>query len=119
MNNHLWNNGSIFLVLPLNLEGLIPDDESVRLLNQEYLQSFPVAEENRTQDLQKNCRFLEHQTVYDWHTASFQGRNNYSKTDPDATFMHMKDDHMRNAQLKPGYNLDSTNKKILSGFLCL
>ena len=50
-------------------------------------------------------RFLERQTVYDWHTASFQGRNNYSKTDPDATFMHMKDDHMRNAQLKPGYNV--------------
>ena len=26
-------------------------------------------------------RFLERQTVYDWHTASFQGRNNYCKTD--------------------------------------
>lgn len=38
-------------------------------------------------------RFLERQTVYDRHTASFQGRNNYCKTDPDATFMHMKDDH--------------------------
>ena len=50
-------------------------------------------------------RFLERQTVYDWHTASFQGRNNYCKTDLDATFMHMKDDHMRNAQLKPGYNV--------------
>jgi hypothetical protein len=32
-------------------------------------------------------------------------RNSYSKTDPDATFMHMKDDHMRNGQLKPGYNV--------------
>lgn len=50
-------------------------------------------------------RFLERQTVYDGHTASFQERNNYCKTDPDATFMHMKDDHMRNAQLKPGYNV--------------
>ena len=50
-------------------------------------------------------RFLERQMIYDWHTASFQGRNNYCKTDPDATFMHMKDDHMRNAQLKPGYNV--------------
>ncbi len=50
-------------------------------------------------------RFLERQTVYDWHAASFRGRNNYRKTDPDATFMHMKDDHMRNAQLKPGYNV--------------
>ena len=50
-------------------------------------------------------RFLERQSVYDGHTASFQGRNNYCKTDPDATFMHVKDDHMRNAQLKPGYNV--------------
>ncbi len=32
------------------------------------------------------------------------GRNSYSKTDPDATFMRMKDDHMQNGQLKPGYN---------------
>lgn len=32
-------------------------------------------------------------------------RNSYSKTDHDATFMHMKEDHMKNGQLKPGYNL--------------
>lgn len=33
------------------------------------------------------------------------GRNSYSKTDPDATFMRMKEDHMLNGQLKPGYNV--------------
>ena len=33
-------------------------------------------------------------------------RNSYSKTDQDATFMHMKEDHMRNGQLKPGYNVN-------------
>ncbi|QEN04372.1 IS1182 family transposase [Thiospirochaeta perfilievii] len=32
-------------------------------------------------------------------------RNSMSKTDPDATFMRMKEDHMRNGQLKPAYNL--------------
>jgi transposase len=32
-------------------------------------------------------------------------RNSYSKTDPDATFMRMKEDHMLNGQLKPGYNV--------------
>ena len=32
-------------------------------------------------------------------------RNSYSKTDHDATFMHMKEDAMRNGQLKPGYNV--------------
>ena len=34
-----------------------------------------------------------------------EGRNSYAKTDHDATFMHMKEDHMRNSQLKPGYNV--------------
>lgn len=33
-------------------------------------------------------------------------RNSYSKTDVDATFMHMKEDHMKNGQLKPGYNMN-------------
>lgn len=32
-------------------------------------------------------------------------RNSYSKTDTDATFMRMKEDHMLNGQLKPGYNV--------------
>ena len=32
-------------------------------------------------------------------------RNSYSKTDPDATFMRMKEDAMRNGQLKPAYNI--------------
>ena len=31
--------------------------------------------------------------------------NSYSKTDPDATFMRMKEDAMKNGQTKPGYNL--------------
>jgi len=32
-------------------------------------------------------------------------RNSFSKTDPDATFMRMKEDAMKNGQLKPGYNI--------------
>ena len=50
-------------------------------------------------------RFLDRQLLYDLHHSRFGERNNYCKTDVDATFMHMKDDHMRNAQLKPGYNV--------------
>ena len=49
--------------------------------------------------------FYERQEKYDNHNQLFEGRNSYSKTDSDATFMHMKDDHMRNAQLKPAYNV--------------
>ena len=32
-------------------------------------------------------------------------RNSYSKTDLEATFMRMKEDHMQNGQLKPAYNV--------------
>lgn len=43
-------------------------------------------------------------------------RNSYSKTDQDATFMRMKEDHMRNGQLKPAYNvqLSSSNQFIVN-----
>ncbi len=33
-------------------------------------------------------------------------RNSYCKTDEEATFMRMKEDYMRNGQLKPGYNIN-------------
>lgn len=44
-------------------------------------------------------------------------RKSYSKTDQDATFMRMKDDHMQNGQLKPGYNLQiSTNNQYILNY---
>jgi len=49
--------------------------------------------------------FLSRKAKYTGYNETFKGRNSFSKTDPDATFMRMKDDHMRNGQLKPGYNL--------------
>ncbi len=43
-------------------------------------------------------------------------RNSYSKTDPDATFMRMKEDHMLNGQLKPGYNAQiGVNSEYITG----
>ena len=45
------------------------------------------------------------------------GRNSYSKTDNDATFMRMKEDHMNNGQLKPGYNVQiSSNNQIITNY---
>lgn len=44
-------------------------------------------------------------------------RKSYSKTDADATFMRMKEDHMRNGQLKPGYNVQiSTNNQFIASY---
>lgn len=41
---------------------------------------------------------------YESQLETLGNRNSYSKTDPDATFMRMKEDHMKNGQLKPAYN---------------
>lgn len=45
-----------------------------------------------------------------------EGRNSYSKTDEDATFMRLKEDHMRNGQLKPAYNVQiGVNSEYITG----
>lgn len=44
-------------------------------------------------------------------------RSSYSKTDHDATFMRMKEDHMLNGQLKPAYNVQiSTNSQFIANY---
>jgi transposase len=44
-------------------------------------------------------------------------RNSFSKTDTDATFMRMKEDHMQNGQLKPAYNVQiSTNNQFIATY---
>ena len=56
-------------------------------------------------DIEQLTEYMERGQKYEKYQETFDGRNSFSKTDPDATFMHMKADHMRNAQLKPGYNI--------------
>lgn len=51
---------------------------------------------------------------YEAYEKILSGRNSFSKTDQDATFMRMKEDHMRNGQLKPAYNLQlSTENQFI------
>lgn len=49
--------------------------------------------------------FLRRKAKYCRDMEIFGSRNSYSKTDHDATFMRMKEDHMKNGQLKAGYNV--------------
>lgn len=54
---------------------------------------------------------------YEEKEQILDGRNSYSKTDHDATFMRMKEDHMKNGQLKPGYNVQaSSSDKIVVNY---
>ena len=44
-------------------------------------------------------------------------RNSFSKTDPDATFMRMKEDAMNNGQTKPGYNIQiATENQFITNY---
>ena len=70
---------------------------------------FAVGKGNHKTQLQRDIEtlevFLSKKCEYLSHLGKFGNRNSYSKTDVDATFMHMKEDYMRNGQLKPGYNI--------------
>lgn len=72
----------------------------------------------RKDQLQKDIEDLETALAkikeYEGKLHKCGTRNSYSKTDPDATFMHMKDDHMMNGQLKPAYNIQHA---VNSGFI--
>ena len=71
--------------------------------------------EQALKKLEEDC--LPRQKKYEDQESKLGGRNSYSKTDVDATFMRMKDDYMKNGQLKPGYNLQmGTEGQFVVGF---
>ena len=88
-------------------------EEELEKLNQD-IEEAPVKgkDERKTQrrKLKKVLRkvkddFSVRAEKYESYQETFEGRNSFSKTDPDATFMRMKEDHMKNGQLKAAYNL--------------
>lgn len=61
--------------------------------------------------------YLPRLKKYENQQKILQDRNSYSKIDNDATFMRMKEDHMKNGQLKPGYNIQmGTEGQFIVGF---
>ena len=91
--------------------GILTDDADSMLtaLLLRVKEPFVYGRGHRKTELQRDIEFLRgllgKRRRYAEYQETFRGRNSFSKTDPDATFMHMKEDHMRNAQLKPGYNI--------------
>ena len=81
-----------------------------------------VDTENLNKEERKAIREMEKDAVpgmkrYKEQLATMGTRNSYSKTDPDATFMRMKEDAMLNGQLKPGYNVQmSTENQFITNF---
>jgi len=61
--------------------------------------------------------FPQNIAKYEQQEVLLGERNSYSKTGPDATFMRMKEDHMKNGQLKPGYNVQiSTSNQFVVNY---
>ena len=81
-----------------------------------------VDTDNMSKEERKALKHLETDAIprmnrYKDQLATIGERNSYSKTDPDATFMRMKEDAMLNGQLKPGYNVQiSTENQFITNF---
>lgn len=79
-----------------------------------YGQGKRKTEEQRKYELFEE--WLDKLEIYERHLDIMGERNSYSKTDNDATFMRLKDDHMKNGQLKPAYNIQcATNGDYVVG----
>lgn len=61
--------------------------------------------------------YLPRMQKYEEQEEILKERRSYSKTDTDATFMRMKEDHMKNGQLKPAYNVQmGTENQFITGY---
>ena len=78
--------------------------------------------EKRSKSVEKQLSDLDKKHIprlekYEEQLETMGQRNSYSKTDPDATFMRMKDDHMKNGQLKAAYNTQiSTQEQFITHY---
>lgn len=81
-----------------------------------------LAKDPQDKDLKEAAKVVERDYLprkekYDGYFGTFDGRNSFSKTDHDATFMRMKEDHMGNGQLKPAYNVQiGTEDNFIVGY---
>lgn len=72
--------------------------------------------------VEKQMRTLQQEHLprlqkYEQQLQTLGDRNSYSKTDEDASFMRLKDDHMQNGQLKPAYNTQiSTEDQFITHY---
>ncbi len=112
------------LIPELCLKYMLPHMEAEELLKElkaKIKTPFVYGRGKRKSEFQRDIEQLEamvhRKKKYEMYQQTFAGRNSFSKTDPTATFMHLKEDHMRNAQLKPAYNLQlAVEGEYITGF---
>ena len=88
--------------------------EKIDILNA-HLDKLNKSQKKQVKTLKEDA--LPRMKKYEKQQEILGQRNSYSKTDPDATFMRMKDDHMKNGQLKAAYNVQiSTENQFITHF---
>ena len=103
---------------PKTTEELTPErvSEIIDQLNKS-LEGFKIDNKKKAQLRYAKKNYPDMLERYKKQEEKLGGRNSYSKTDKDATFMRMKEDHMNNGQLKPGYNWQiSTNNQYIVNY---
>ena len=82
-----------------------------------------IKDKNKSaKEVQKQVKKIEEEQLprlekYEQQLSTLGDRNSYSKTDEDAVFMRLKDDHMQNGQLKPAYNTQiSTEDQFITHY---
>jgi len=101
-----------------------PDEDPPAPINSDELRDriAHINRENKSKSQQKQIAELENKLIpkleeYEQKLAACGERNSYSKTDPDATFMRLKEDVMNNGQTKPAYNLQiATENQFITNF---
>lgn len=79
--------------------------ELKRIENIEFVHGCGKRKSPLQKSIEKIEEYLAKFKEYNKKVYTCGERNSYSKTDTDATFMRMKEDAMKNGQLKPAYNL--------------
>ena len=88
-------------------------DSAIEAMDKEIAESDSTEERKQLRHKRKRPKELRkilkdnisRKQKYDKQLEILEDRNSYSKTDTDATFMRMKEDYMKNGQLKAGYNV--------------
>lgn len=101
------------LTLPELVQVIEAVDEVVKDFDQQIEASTDASERKHLRRQRKHPKAMRKTLIdlalrkqkYAKDMTIFGTRNSYAKTDQDATFMRMKDDYMRNGQLKAGYNV--------------
>ena len=82
----------------------------------EALKDKPVSKKIKQKINYAKKNWVKNLEKYEQQEEKLGQRNSYSKTDEGATFMRMKEDYMKNGQLKAGYNvqISSNNQYIVN-----